>query len=882
MCLLLLPAGLLADEQCDIKLLKKAEELCSATLYREAVPLFLQIQTDSLKVDACEGLGKALFYDGQYAEALVSLKDVPKDILTEKVLIENRLFTALCHRHLGQYEDVVEVLSKTPSADINDECLFELGMAHFFLEHWEQAFSCFYRINTFTANPTLYFLSNLYLVRLELKKGNYKEASDRLNSLSATPEKALAKEFLFLKGEAAYYNKDYRSAVAFYQQALPEQVTNCSWYRDTLYNLGWANLKLAEDINMPVSDRKMFLFKASEIFQQLAATDSNEHEVIALAYSYLIRANLLGDSLAYIEAESILSGFPFDSSDEGAFYAQLIKAEASDCYEVKESAYKNLIDSFRSNTQQTAKIWYMRAVNNFEEAQKLKSPAQFANAALYFEKAYEISDSKTSPQALGCLKFQAQSLWEIGTKNARIEALNVLEEAFKICPESKEFDELYGAYAVHLIEENTSERILQRVETTLKERSALDGACAPILALAAFYFKSGKYNDAYKQYLSFVERYSDSPLIPQVRLQSTLALERFSTNQETLRSIRQKIYEDYPESEWAPIAYFISYAYQDYLQGDRQAVKHLEGFKDRFPESPLLINAYYLLGLDLKRDRKTPEGKWVRKKSSIKSLEAFAELESTFDRLFKDGKIPVEEQEYYINMRYRAILEKGLIHYEVAKASNAAKRDIYSQYAIDTFQELRKELETPQHPLLSMIIKNKHFFSLHEECLYWLAMTFLHSEDEIAAQHVFDDMHERYKEASVTAGYYLSRIHYEQGVIAAKNNNSIDALRYFLKAEEASKGKYLSVDEKLDLWLCQSQCYEAIDQNENAMLTLSKVINDDSISHLRVKAMFMRAILYEKMGRPELARRQLEFVAKMDGDWSKRAKIKLDKDYATP
>jgi hypothetical protein len=60
---------------------------------------------------------------------------------------------------------------------------------------------------------------------------------------------------------------------------------------------------------------------------------------------------------------------------------------------------------------------------------------------------------------------------------------------------------------------------------------------------------------------------------------------------------------------------------------------------------------------------------------------------------------------------------------------------------------------------------------------------------------------------------------------------------------------------------------------------LSKAINDDAISSLRIKAMFIRAEIYAIQGRNDLARKQLEATSKKGGEWALKAKQKLDMEY---
>lgn len=86
---------------------------------------------------------------------------------------------------------------------------------------------------------------------------------------------------------------------------------------------------------------------------------------------------------------------------------------------------------------------------------------------------------------------------------------------------------------------------------------------------------------------------------------------------------------------------------------------------------------------------------------------------------------------------------------------------------------------------------------------------------------------------------------------------------------------FLNPDEKLDLWIQQSQCHKEMKQLETAMLILSQVVNDETISAQRVKAMYLRAEIYELQGKPELAIKQLEATSTKGGEWALKAKQKL-------
>jgi len=168
---------------------------------------------------------------------------------------------------------------------------------------------------------------------------------------------------------------------------------------------------------------------------------------------------------------------------------------------------------------------------------------------------------------------------------------------------------------------------------------------------------------------------------------------------------------------------------------------------------------------------------------------------------------------------------------------------------------------------------------LREESAYWLAQTYLKALNDDKASKVLDEMLETYNKGKVARGYYLSRVYYEKGKIAIRRNDFERALHNFKRAEETAKGNLLSTDQKLDLWIQQSAGYLGQGKFDEAILILSKVVNNDAISSLRLKAMYLRAETYELQGRPELARKQLESVSRKGGVWAQKAKEKLEKEY---
>lgn len=353
-----------------------------------------------------------------------------------------------------------------------------------------------------------------------------------------------------------------------------------------------------------------------------------------------------------------------------------------------------------------------------------------------------------------------------------------------------------------------------------------------LFLLGQLLFKQKKWAEAEALFLKLMQSYPKSPLVA-----DSLLFVANCTEGQKAREYRRTLFETYPEAPAAGEAYFGYYSYRDYVQGDRTALKHLQKMEELFPDSPYLISAHYLIGLDEKRDRKSAHGKWIRKKNMMEAIDSLQAAETLFERLEKSmGK---EERAFFQQVRYQATLERAQANLQVAEESQGAKRQIFLQYAAEVFSQLRNELKG----------------DLREESTFWLAQTVLKTQDEAAAEQLFQEL------VKASSAYYRGRSFVELGKIAMRQDDLQKALSLFAKAE----GSPFSADEKIDLWIQKSLCYRDLQDYDQAMLILSQAINDPCISSLRVKAMYLRAEIYALQGRHELAKKQKEAADKKGG-----------------
>jgi tetratricopeptide (TPR) repeat protein len=306
-------------------------------------------------------------------------------------------------------------------------------------------------------------------------------------------------------------------------------------------------------------------------------------------------------------------------------------------------------------------------------------------------------------------------------------------------------------------------------------------------------------------------------------------------------------------------------------------MEHLFSLLKRYPESPFTLNALYLIGLNHLQERKSTDGKWRKEKDLDAAIAAFSESEIVFEKLYSNHLIPEDKIAYFITIRYRSMLENALVSLQLAEESTA--KGVHLKNAEACLYRIYTEFETPEHPFSKYLVSGESLISLQEESAYHLARCYVLEGDDEAAARLLEKMLDKYQNAKITRGPYLSKVWYELGKVHSRRKNYILAIQHFRSAEDAAKGKVLRADELLDIWVELSQCHRFLGEMDEAMLILSQVINYDAVSPNRLKAMYLRALIYEEQGRLDLARRQLEAVAKKGGVWSAKAKDKLVESY---
>lgn len=857
------------------ELFDAAEERYQATLFAEAIERYrelleaIETQGEHLELAGpiCCRLGQAFFFLDDYESAYAYFERAELNFKAEVPFQEQATYLfALTCRHLKKHSQAIKILRQNSYPHTFEEVQFELALNTFLMNDLPSAKEQFLTLLGNSSKPRLSLLGQLYLSRICLADGDYQNAALRLESLQKQiPDSdQLSLEIAYLQGEAAFHMQSYAAAINHFEKALPRRnFERAVWLNETLYYLGWAHLKIADDRH-PDEQRQHFE-RAESHFRRLLDNIPEERVYLALAHCYLVKGERLKDADAYVQAGEILSRADRFTTLEAKTHALLLRAEAA-------SSVKLFGDDLKNSADTTL---------------------LFSQAAEAFGEAFQLLKGEDKGRAALALKAQVQAYQRCNSKESLEKAFNLLSTYLDLhhqdltaLEEPQEFYYLHAMIAFRLAEElvdnnafaTAVERILLQALTDYPKGRFSD-ACLKLLA--TFYLRNERYPQAEATFLSIVETYPHSTLAGDALHWGAYCSDKLGREEALIQTCKKQLFESYSDSPFAASAYFTYYSYRHYLQGDRAAIKHLQAFKGKFPNSPLQITAHYLMGLDYKRERKSAEGRSIRKKNLFKAINHFFKAEAQFDELYKQHLIDEDQLVHFAMIHYRALLERALSNQAVADDSQAAKRAIYLQYAQELLVQVNREMIDANHPIASYLTKAQPFPKIQQESLYFLVQSYIKCGNIKAAHRVIKQILAKYASLGISKSYYLSCIYYEQGMAAMRQADYESALQSLLQAEQSDQGCFLSVNQKLDLWIQQSMCYKALYQTDHAMLILSKVINDNTVSSLRVKAMFLRAEVYALQGRHELARKQLEATAKKGGEWAIKAKIKLDEEYGT-
>lgn len=460
--------------------------------------------------------------------------------------------------------------------------------------------------------------------------------------------------------------------------------------------------------------------------------------------------------------------------------------------------------------------------------------SQYFDATLY-ENAASIFDQE------GNRPKEVESLYLAGKSHKVIEKLEGKN------PAGKELYFLALAY-----EDIGSEELMLRTKEEFLQQSDSENGFHNeelILQKANFYIKNREWTNALTQLDSLTPNPEVYAIKIQIKKELKASLQELTTLREALLS--------YPYSPFHETAAFELYRFQDYLMGERKAIVHLNHFVKQYPRSKFSIAGLYLIGLDLKKERRSEGKRRIHHQNLDLSVESFKESESLYEQLHLT--FLSEEKDYWKNLYNRTKLEHASTLIEIGEQGNQSKKHIYFNYAA----EILTSLNSPEATLL-------------------LIQVYLKDNDTKSALKQIEQLEAKLKLTESDKSSLLAKLYLEKGKLLYRQNLSVESLRTLALAEKFAPHLAFTADEELSLQIAKALCYKELKEYDQAMLTLSDVINSDLASSLRIKAMVMRALIYEMQERPELARRQFETAFLKGGEWAEKEKESWIKEFNPP
>lgn len=808
---------------------EQAERLFHESLYSDACPLYekeLAMTSDQapirLRLASCylnleepekaiETLISALLFGDQYEK-------------------ERILLLAYAYRQTKQYDAALKILT-------NDRHL-ERGINLYDLNHTVEAKNELQLVSP--AEKDDYFLAQLYLARLQLKEHDLTNAQLILDNLKQIPATPLLKlELTYLQGYHSFLQQRYSEAVTYFESVLQTHAQS-PLLVDAQYYLARSYLKLGDSPSINLEQRHAILSKAQIILQE---TVEQDRFFLALADLYLTHHYYFHDQESVAKAKQMLSRQDLVNTEQALLRFPL----AATTYAERDHLYEDLLLVHPT----FALAWYYKGLNAQKEG-------YLVEAAESFEKAYTLLKADDLPKALTIRRAQATALYQIGRPETTQQAWMILKDmATHEASAELLYSTALAGSAMQTPPVTEIKTLLSRAyelaptsewgELSLKLQGSLD-------------FQAGDTDAADKSFATLIERHPSSPYKNEALFWRAKCAEKRGA-EEQMRAWLREIYENDPTSLEAPRAYLSCYTYRDYMQGERKAIKHLQAMPARFPNQPLVMIAYYLIGLDHKKDHINGEQKIQSHQNLIAAIEAFHKAETLYDDLFQKQIFKDDELNYFTQLKHRAHLERAMANAAIAEQSQGAKKQIFLEYAEEVLQQLQGHL-TENSPA-----------EVLDETDFHLSEIYLKLGRHKKAEELYDQMFRRYQNDGIQKGYLLSQVWVQKGKLAQAENDYVKALGYFKEADAAGIG--LSPDQKLDIWIQQAQCLRELGQYDESMRLLSQVVNDEAISALRVKAMYLRAEVYALQGKPELALKQLEATSKKGGEWGLKAKEKL-------
>lgn len=887
------------------KMLARAEKYLDAGLYCESATLYNEVLNDIKsrhypralqQIEIAEGVlyrtADAYYRNQDFQEVVNLLAHFRNYILKNgessppsQIQHQALYLLGLAEKNLGHFEQAIASL--LTYLNLHDETIphenearWQLGLCYFQLHHFEEARREAARV-VHSPNQEISGAAKLLLAKIDLSEVQYEKAENALFALSSALPETDPRQFeiSYLRGEAAFQCENYLEAAKLFEKAiLKRNQEQSDWYPQALYNLGWSYLKLTDGLTDASPSYQALLGGAEKAFKKLISYNRDPHAYLGLARVFFLENSILKDDTAPLRLETLLGQAEQFSSADNQAEALYLRAQVAPSGPLKKELLEKLTSDAYKETYFYCEGWYERSMQE-------SATGNFSLAIPSLNRTIDLLKEVDQPRMLQVKKELTRAYFNQNSLEGRKVAFGLCNELLEE-PSLEEVDEilyLKGLIASLLSQEENSAHYSDIAEQALRGVIANypQGrfASAALITLGTNYFQARKFEEAEALFIQLGKNYPLSIEAGDAWFWAAECSEQLRRPSHLVQEYRQRVFDGYPRAQKAAEAYFNYYTFTDYLSGNKQAIQHLQAMAVRFPLSPFLIVAHYLRGLDLKQSHPNSNELASAAPDFHEAVRAFEDAIASFDNCRKLNSLPVDQMDYFATVRYRAYLELVLTELALSDQIEGTAKIDFQDKAISTLLIVLSEFENASHPIASLVLKKNGTAKIFDEVEFTLVQAYLKQRNELRAETHLKNIMDRFSQAHISQGYYLSRAHYELACLLMKKGEYQNALQELVLSENSAKEKFLTTDQRAEIWIKQSLCYRSLNQLNEAMLTLAKAASEEHPSALCCEAMFLRAEIYELQGRPHLAMKQLESLRSKGGHWGLKASEKLIREY---
>lgn len=661
----------------------------------------------------------------------------------------------------------------------------------------------------------------------------------------------------YYRAERAYIMGNYEEAASLYENAISQQGYTPTRLFSLYEHMGWTQFFLDEAF-LSLPDRLAHLKAAERAFSAISDRFSKQAASPGLIYVYASLFAMTKDNNYKSMAMELISKGSVAEFDKSLLYLILFPQEAVNSTfveNIEQGRYRYhdryLYAVYRSSN------WLALQAQTTKDVLQARKLHQRASDMFYF--SYIKLRGKRNMQAALNLQMSAISDYHTYNQEYYQNGLHKLSILFELLGNKKDqkVEELFyleGAMAYGLVEKWGQGEFVDRALAAFSRLFSSDKYSENARFYSAkLFYGLGKYADAEENFAFIAEHFPHSTLAGDSLNWAADSARKGKRNSSVIEGYLKTLFTKYPTSSMAAKAYYDYYL--DARKGPNE--KDLENFIQQFSHSYLVIEVFNRLG-----------------KHNMLDPSNIADLKKAYIYFERAINHPLDDAHPCFLDRLDAKLGRCKAALELANHHNKADKLVYYHEAVNILVPLLDEYDKLSDDDKNCLYGTTDLPIIIQDSEITLAKAYMGLGEDAKALYLLSHLI-RYTTHHKIPNDLQQKVWDISGALALKNHDYGNALHCFCMADNAKPNPLASDFNTWQRWLYQSQCYIKLEQYDEALLLLSKLINESRPSEISVEAMFLRAEVYQATRQDTLAFRQFQEVSLLEGKWAQKARALL-------